>query len=149
MIELVIDAERVLALTATLVGQYVSHNAVPQRELPNLIESIAAALRSLALRAKPAAPVSQDWIKKSIGRNHLVCLEDGKKFSTLKRHLAAHHGLTPDEYRRKWGLPGNYPMIAPNYAKVRSDLAKAMDLGKSRTKHPKPKPSRSRAKGTR
>ena len=123
-----------IELTSELVAAYVAANPLPLPELPRLIGDVHEALERLASpeaaveeRAEPAVPVRQ-----SVTPNHLVCLEDGKKFKSLKRHLASQHGLTPDEYRRRWELPADYPMVAPNYADVRADLARRMGLGKRR-----------------
>lgn len=119
-------------LAAGIVAAFVSHNSLPMAELPALIASVEAALRGLATAAaapaeekpEPAVPV-----KKSITPEYLICLDDGKKFQSLKRHLSA-LGMTPDDYRAKWGLPADYPMVAPNYAAKRSALARDMGLGK-------------------
>jgi predicted transcriptional regulator len=119
-------------LTAEIVSAYVANNTVVAGELPGLIADIHAALARAAGRKtesvvddmKPAVP----W-KKSVMPEYIICLEDGKKFKSLKRHLRTHYKLSPEEYREKWGLPHDYPMVAPNYAKARSDLAKKMGLG--------------------
>ena len=121
-------------LTANIVSAYLTNNPTPASEIPNLISQIhAALLRVSAGRleapsepAKPAVPV-----KKSMTPDYLVCLEDGKRFKSLKRHLAA-HGLTPEQYRSKWKLPSDYPMVPANYAAVRSELAKKIGLGQIR-----------------
>ncbi|WP_375414369.1 MucR family transcriptional regulator [uncultured Bradyrhizobium sp.] len=122
-------------LTANIVSAYVSNNPTPASELPALIGQIHAALlrvsagrTELALEpAKPAVPV-----KKSMTADYLVCLEDGKRFKSLKRHLRTQYGMTPEQYRDKWNLPADYPMVAPNYAVARSQLAKKMGLGQQR-----------------
>ncbi len=122
-------------LTADIVSAYVSNNAVASADLPTLISDVYAALQRTETDAaepepepaKPAVP-----IKKSIHPDYIVCLEDGKKFKSLKRHLRTHYNLTPEEYREKWGLPTDYPMVAPNYAAARSELAKKMGLGQQR-----------------
>ena len=124
-----------LDMAADLVAAYVSANSIAPGELPQLIRNVHAALEGLAAdkpkagaaQAEPAVP-----IKRSITPDHLICLEDGKKFKSLKRHLRTRYGLTPDAYRAKWGLPADYPMVAPNYAKERSSLAKRMGLGQSK-----------------
>lgn len=126
-----------LDLTATIVAAYVGNNAVQATELPALIASVHAAVAQSvsgisepiaeAEPLRPAVPV-----KKSITGDYIVCLEDGKKFQSLKRHLSAHYNMTPEEYREKWDLPADYPMVAPNYAAARSDLAKRMGLGQQR-----------------
>jgi len=124
-----------IELTADVVAAYVSNNPVPVGELPNLIADVHAALGRVGSAPEPA-PVDRQKPavnpKKSIHDDYLICLEDGKKFKSLKRHLMTHYGLTPDQYREKWGLDPNYPMVAPNYAAARSQLAKKMGLGRKR-----------------
>jgi predicted transcriptional regulator len=121
-------------LTADIVSAYVSNNAVPAAQLPALIESVSASVKGLqtgAAAAQPAASlVPAVNPKRSVFPDHIVCLENGKKFKSLKRHLATEHGLTPDQYRAKWGLAPDYPMVAPNYSATRSALAKASGLGR-------------------
>ena len=122
-------------LTTTIVSAYVSNNPMPASELPALISQIHAALLRVSTGrtelplepAKPAVPV-----KKSMTADYLICLEDGKRFKSLKRHLRTQYGMTPEQYRDKWGLPPDYPMVAPNYAVARSQLAKKMGLGQQR-----------------
>ena len=122
-------------ITATIVAAYVSNNSISSSDLPTLIAETHAALSRAAGRA---VPVERDEskpkiaVKKSVMPDHIVCLEDGKKFKSLKRHLRTHYNLSPEEYREKWGLPHDYPMVAPNYARARSDLAKKMGLGTRR-----------------
>jgi predicted transcriptional regulator len=124
-----------IELAADIVSAYVSNNSVPVNDLPSLISDVHAALMrvttgeisSAAEAPKPAVPP-----KKSITREYLVCLEDGRKFKSLKRHLRTQYNMSPDEYREKWGLPPDYPMVAPDYAKARSNLAKQMGLGQQR-----------------
>jgi len=124
-----------IQLTANIVSAYVSNNTVPSAEIPNLIGQIHSALLRVsggpaptpAEPLKPAVP-----LKRSITSDYLVCLEDGKKFKSLKRHLRTQYGMTPEQYREKWGLPPDYPMVAPNYAAARSQLAKQMGLGQQR-----------------
>lgn len=120
--------------TAHIVAAYVSNNRVAPADLPELISSVFAALTSTTAAAKaPAEPeplVPAVSIKKSVSDDYLICLEDGKKFKSLKRHLMTHYNLTPEEYRAKWKLPADYPMVAPNYAAARSALAKSMGLGR-------------------
>lgn len=119
-----------LELTTEIVSAYVSNNPVQSSELANLIRNVHSTLQGLAgedkpvVDAKPAIPV-----KKSVTDDYIICLEDGKKFKSLKRHLRAKYDMTPDEYREKWGLPFDYPMVAPSYARKRSQLAKKMGLG--------------------
>ncbi|EHK53586.1 MucR family transcriptional regulator [Allomesorhizobium alhagi] len=125
--------EMLIELTADVVAAYVSNNPVPVGELPNLISDVHAALgrvggsaeQPLADKQKPAVNP-----KRSVHDDYIVCLEDGKKFKSLKRHLMTHYGLTPDQYREKWSLDSSYPMVAPNYAAARSQLAKKMGLGR-------------------
>ena len=122
-------------LTTTIVSAYVSNNPMPASELPALISQIHAALLRVSTGrtelpiepAKPAVPV-----KKSMTADYLICLEDGKRFKSLKRHLRTQYSMTPEQYRDKWGLPPDYPMVAPNYAVARSQLAKKMGLGQQR-----------------
>ncbi len=124
-----------IELAADIVSAYVSNNSVPAGELPSLISEVYNALLRVgsgvavapAEPPKPAVPV-----KRSVNNDFIVCLEDGKKFKSLKRHLRTQYGLSPEEYREKWGLPADYPMVAPNYAKARSTLAKQMGLGQQR-----------------
>ncbi|WP_300379237.1 MucR family transcriptional regulator [Henriciella sp.] len=119
-----------LELTTEIVAAYVSNNPVQSSELSNIIRNVHATLTGLSstpvetVEAKPAIPV-----KKSVTDDYIVCLEDGKKFKSLKRHLRAKYDMTPEEYREKWGLPYDYPMVAPSYARKRSKLAKQMGLG--------------------
>jgi predicted transcriptional regulator len=137
MIELITTAkiadEELLRMTADVVAAYVSNNALPTQQLGEVISAVYASLRSLdgqqietkAEPLKPAVP-----IRKSITPDYLVCLEDGKKLKMLKRHLRSTYGMTPDDYRQKWGLPADYPMVAPNYAEQRSAFAKKIGLGR-------------------
>lgn len=127
------NSDMFIELTAEVVAAYVGNNPVSTSELPNLIGEVYTALKSAesagsettVTNAKPAVPV-----KKSLTDDYIICLEDGKKFKSLKRHLRSHFDLSPEEYREKWGLPHDYPMVAPNYAKARSQLAKTMGLGR-------------------
>jgi predicted transcriptional regulator len=124
-------------LTTRIVAAYVSNNSVATSELPQLISDTHAALSRAAGNAPP--PEREELkpkvpIKRSVMPDHIICLEDGKKFKSLKRHLRTHYNLSPEEYREKWGLPPDYPMVAPNYARARSDLAKQMGLGTRRDK---------------
>ncbi|WP_432284847.1 MucR family transcriptional regulator [Aminobacter sp. BA135] len=126
-------ADNLIELTAHVVSAYVSNNPVPVGELPGLIGQIHIALKGTAGGAAPEKPEALKPavpIRKSVMPDYIVSLEDGKKFKSLKRHLATHYGLTPDEYRVKWGLAADYPMVAPNYAAARSALAKTMGLGR-------------------
>lgn len=124
-------------LTAQIVSAYVSNNAIGAGDLPQLINDTHAAL-SRATGSQPLPereePKPRVAVKKSVMPDYIICLEDGKKFKSLKRHLRTHYNLSPEEYREKWGLPHDYPMVAPNYARARSDLAKKMGLGTRREK---------------
>ena len=124
-----------IELAADIVSAYVSNNSVASDELPNLIGEVHQALLRVArgageLKSEPRKPVVP--VKKSIRPDHIICLEDGKKFKSLKRHLRTQHKMTPEQYREKWGLSPDYPMVAPNYAATRSALAKKMGLGHRR-----------------
>jgi predicted transcriptional regulator len=124
-----------IEMTAKIVSAYVGNNSVPSAEIGNLISQVHAALKRVsggqplmtAEPLKPAVPV-----KRSISSDYIVCLEDGKKFKSLKRHLRTQYNMTPEQYREKWALPPDYPMVAPNYAAARSQLAKQMGLGQQR-----------------
>ena len=124
-----------IELTASIVSAYVSNNSVPTADLPTLISQVHSALTRVSSghgEASTQPPKPAVSVKKSITPEHLVCLEDGKKFKSLKRHLRTQYGMTPEQYREKWGLPPDYPMVAPNYAAARSQLAKQMGLGQQR-----------------
>jgi predicted transcriptional regulator len=130
--------EDLIELAADIVAAYVTNNSVPVTDLPDLIASTYGALRSLG-SAEEAAPVSEKLVpaisvKKSITPDAIICLEDGLKFKSLKRHLSSKYDMTPEQYRAKWGLPADYPMVAPAYAEARSQLAKKMGLGQQRKK---------------
>ena len=130
------NAERKLELTSRIVGAYLSRNAVPAGELPDLIQQTFSSLSGTFPR-HPAEPAVEKQrpavpIKKSVTVDFIICLEDGEKFKSLRRHLMAKYGLTPEQYREKWGLPADYPMIAPSYVRQRSELARASGLGKKR-----------------
>ena len=138
-------ADNLIELTADVVSAYVSNNPVPVGDLPALIGQIHAALKGTAGGVEPEKPEALKPavpIKKSITPDYIVSLEDGKKFKSLKRHLATHYDLTPEEYRTKWGLPADYPMVAPNYAAARSALAKTMGLGRKPKEPEKPRPTK-------
>lgn len=140
------DPQELRELTAHIVSAYVEKNRIPASELPALVASVSASVAGLGGAAPVAveAPTPAVNPKKSVHEDHIVCLEDGKKFKSLKRHLGSEHGMTPDEYRARWGLSGDYPMVAPGYAAARSELAKKMGLG--RKPKEKPKAKRTRAK---
>ena len=127
--------EMLIELTADVVAAYVSNNPVPVGELPNLIADVHAALgRVGGAVEQPPADKQKPAVnpKRSVQDDYIICLEDGKKFKSLKRHLMTHYGMTPDQYREKWGLDPIYPMVAPSYAAARSLLAKKMGLGRKR-----------------
>ena len=127
------DEATLVELTSDVVSAYVGNNPVQSSDIPNLIREVHGALTSIASskaepekeKQKPAVPV-----RKSLTHDHLICLEDGKKFKSLKRHLRTHYDLSPEQYREKWGLPADYPMVAPAYAEARSKLARDMGLGR-------------------
>jgi predicted transcriptional regulator len=123
--------DRLLELTTQIVCAYVSHNPVPATEVSGLIGSVH---RSICAQGQSTAPEQQMEpavpIRKSVTPDYIISLEDGRKFRTLSRHLMARYGMTPEQYRRKWGLPDDYPMVAPNYAVERSKIAKSMGLGR-------------------
>ena len=131
------EKNTLLELTATIVAAYVGKNTIAESDLPRLIATIYQSLINApsaaenkpadAAELKPAVPV-----RKSITPDYIICLEDGKKFKSLKRHLRTHYDLSPEQYREKWGLPLDYPMVAPNYAEARSSLAKKIGLGQNR-----------------
>ena len=134
-------------LTAEIVSAYVAHNSLPAAELPAVLTSVRVALGGLGNapateqqkpdELKPAVP-----IKKSVTDDYLISLENGQKFKSLKRHLMTTYGMTPEQYREKWGLPKDYPMVAPAYAKSRSALAKSLGLGRKATPTPAPQPAK-------
>ena len=128
--------DTLLTLTADIVAAHVSNNSVAVNDLQNLIQNVHAALTDISARptAPEAKPEPKVSIRSSIKPDYIVCLEDGKRQKMLKRHLMTNHGMTPDEYRRKWGLSADYPMVAPNYAEQRRKLAKSIGLGTKRRK---------------
>lgn len=125
------DKADLIDMTADIVCAYVGNHNVAQGDLPELIETVFAALESVSGAPVPANGLAEPAvpIDKSVTPEYLICLEDGKRFKSLKRHLRTHYNLSPEEYRRKWGLPADYPMVAPDYAAARSKLAKKMGLG--------------------
>ncbi len=136
-----LSAEEVLRLATDIVAAYVSHNQVPAQEVPNMIRSVHGVLGSLReapqeepqVAQKPAVPV-----KKSVTPEYIICLEDGKKLKMLKRYLRSNYDMSPEEYRAKWNLPADYPMVAPNYAAQRSEFAKKIGLGRAGRKTARP-----------
>ena len=126
------DRSELLEMTADIVSAYVGNNTVSAAELPGLISNIHAALSQVSTGTVEVAPEPKEPavpIRKSISPDFLICLEDGRKFKSLKRHLRTKYDMSPEEYRERWGLPADYPMVAPNYAKQRSRLAKQIGLG--------------------
>jgi predicted transcriptional regulator len=126
------DKSEIIEMTADIVSAYVGNNSVAAGDLAALIQSVHRALSGVTGAPEPveAAPKEPAVpIKRSIQPDHLVCLEDGRKFKSLKRHLRTKYNMSPEDYRAKWGLPKDYPMVAPSYAKARSELAKQMGLG--------------------
>ncbi|MGN6571798.1 MAG: MucR family transcriptional regulator [Pseudolabrys sp.] len=124
-----------IALTAEIVSAYVSNNTVPAGDIPALIAQVHGALSRVSNGAVDAAvetPKPAISLKRSVTPEYIVCLEDGKKFKSLKRHLRTQYNMTPEQYREKWSLPPDYPMVAPSYAAARSELAKQMGLGQQR-----------------
>lgn len=139
-----------LELTAHIVSAYVAKNRLPASDLGGLIASVASSIGGISQPAEPAAPPPTPAVnpRRSVTPDYIICLEDGKKFKSLKRHIGVHFGLTPEAYRAKWGLPVDYPMVAPNYAASRSQLAKSIGLGRKAEPEPA-KPARGRkAKAT-
>jgi predicted transcriptional regulator len=129
-----------IELTAGIVSAYVSNNSVSASDIPSLINQVHSALLRVSggqsdVQPEPLKPAVS--VKKSITSDYLVCLEDGKKFKSLKRHLRTQYNMTPEQYREKWGLPPDYPMVAPSYAAARSQLAKQMGLGQQRRRRVK------------
>ena len=131
MAEATIDHSELLALTSDIVAAHASNNAVPSTELSGLIEAVFGTLSSLSQPAEPVVELKPAVsIKKSVTDDYLICLDDGKKLKMLKRHLKTAYNMTPEDYRAKWGLAHDYPMVAPNYAKKRQELAKKIGLGR-------------------
>jgi predicted transcriptional regulator len=137
-------AETLITLTSDIVAAHVSNNTLSVDEVPTLISTVYGALAGLGGSApvEEARPEPAVSVRASVKRDHLVCLEDGKKMKMLKRHLMTEHGMTPDEYRQRWGLAADYPMVAPEYAETRRDLAVKIGLGR------KPGQKRGRKKKT-
>jgi len=126
------EKSEIIEMTADIVSAYVGNNSVAPADLPNLIQSVHRALAGVATRSEVAEAAPKEPavpVKRSITPEFLICLEDGRKFKSLKRHLRTKYNMSPEDYRAKWGLAKDYPMVAPNYAKARSDLAKQMGLG--------------------
>ncbi len=127
--------QELLRLTSTIVGAHVANNAITATDIPGLIATVHETLATLGTEKAAAKPEPAVPIKQSVKPDYIICLEDGKKLKMLKRHLTTAYSMTPDDYRKRWGLPPDYPMVAPNYAATRSALAKKIGLGrKPRTK---------------
>ncbi len=130
-----VDENELLRMTAEIVAAYVGNNSLSADQVPEIVRTVGAALRQIdqgengaeKATGKPAVP-----IRRSVTPDYIICLEDGRKLKMLKRHLRTTFGMTPDEYRARWGLPADYPMVAPNYAKRRSEFAKKIGLGQKR-----------------
>ena len=127
-----VENEELMRMTTDIVASFLTHNSVPAENVSELIKSVHSTMKEIAggdtkpeVKAKPAVPVS-----KSVADDYIVCLEDGKKLKMLKRYLRSQYDMSPEEYRRKWGLPADYPMVAPSYSRRRSDFAKQIGLGR-------------------
>ncbi|MBL4537040.1 MucR family transcriptional regulator [Oceanicaulis alexandrii] len=131
-----VDNEELMRMTTDIIASFLSHNSVPAESVPDMIKSVYATMKEISgepakpePKAKPAVPVSR-----SVSDDYIVCLEDGKKLKMLKRYLRSQYDMSPEDYRRKWGLPADYPMVAPNYSKRRSEFAKEIGLGRGARK---------------
>lgn len=134
------EKTEVIEMTADIVSAYVGNNTISAAELPALIQSVHRALAGVSAGVEPVEAAPRDPavpVRRSITPDFIICLEDGRKFKSLKRHLRTKYNMSPEEYRAKWGLPKDYPMVAPNYAKARSDLAKQMGLGQGGRQAPR------------
>lgn len=134
MADQTVTEDSLLTLTADIVAAHVSNNSVAVNDLPNLIQNVHSALSGISgsVAAPEARPEPKVSVRSSVKPDFIVCLEDGKRLKMLKRHLMTHYNLTPDQYRQKWGLSSDYPMVAPNYAEQRRTLAKSIGLGTKR-----------------
>lgn len=142
-----VSRDDILRMAVDVVAAYVSKNALPAGQIPEIIQTVYNSLNSLengGSEVKAEAPRPAVPVRRSVTPDHIVCLEDGKKLKMLKRHLRTTYNMTPDEYRAKWGLPADYPMVAPNYAAQRSDFAKKIGLGR---KSSEPAPRQRKARG--
>ena len=130
------EKDSLTEMVAEIVSAYVAKNTVEADALPEIIRNVYSALSDINVSGAPSVtkPAPAVSIKRSVSADYIVCLEDGKKFKSLKRHLQSQYGMTPEDYRAKWGLPSDYPMVAPNYAKARSELARKMGLGRKSKK---------------
>ena len=134
------DKSEIIEMTADIVSAYVGNNTIATADLPALIQSIHRALTSVSGGVEPVEVAPKEPavpVRRSVTPEYLICLEDGRKFKSLKRHLRTKYNMSPEEYRAKWSLPKDYPMVAPNYAKARSELAKQMGLGQGGRKPPR------------
>jgi predicted transcriptional regulator len=134
------ERAEIIEMTADIVSAYVGANALGAADLPGLIQAVHRALASVSVTAEPAEAAPKEPavpLKRSITPEFLICLEDGRKFKSLKRHLRTKYNMSPEDYRAKWDLPKDYPMVAPNYAKARSELAKQMGLGQGGRQAPR------------
>ena len=139
------NRQELLSLTTEIVASFAGNNPIATTDLPTLISAVYTALSNVGkdqVEEAPEAPVPAVPIKKSIRPDYIICLEDGKKLKMLKRHLATSYGMTPDQYRQRWGLPKDYPMVAPAYAAQRSSLAKQIGLGRKPELEPEPVPAK-------
>jgi predicted transcriptional regulator len=128
-------SEEIIELTTDVVASYVKNNSVAAADLPGIINEVHLALVKAAKgETEQEAPKPAVSVRRSVTPDHIICLEDGQKFKSLKRHIRTYHDMTPEQYREKWGLPRTYPMVAPNYAATRSDLAKKIGLGRKKRK---------------
>lgn len=128
-----LETIEVMQMTADIVSSFVSNNAVPSANLPELIRSVHSAMTDImgeGQQAEPERPKPAVPISRSVNDDHIVCLEDGRKLKMLKRYLRSRYDMSPEEYRQRWNLPADYPMVAPSYAKTRSDYAKKIGLGR-------------------
>jgi predicted transcriptional regulator len=134
MVDQIVAEDTLLTLTADIVAAHVSNNSVAVNDVPNLIQNVHSALTGISgnVSAPEAKPEPKVPVRSSVKPDYIVCLEDGKRLKMLKRHLMTHYSLTPDQYRQKWGLASDYPMVAPNYAEQRRTLAKSIGLGTKR-----------------
>ncbi|MGI9509871.1 MAG: MucR family transcriptional regulator [Geminicoccaceae bacterium] len=131
-----LSQNELLALTTEIVASHVSNNTVAVSDLPEVIQKVYGSLNTLSPNPEPQQPEKPQpavAVKKSVTPEYIICLEDGKKLKMLKRHLKTRYDMTPEEYRKRWGLPDDYPMVAPSYAQQRSDLAKKIGLGTKRS----------------
>ena len=126
------DSKNIIAWTANIVASHVQNNSVEIGELPRLIKTVHDSLNGLSGKNSPEKPKPAISIRRSITPDFIICLEDGRKLKMLKRHLATAYRMSPEQYKEKWGLPADYPLVAPNYAKHRSSLAKKIGLGRRR-----------------